>query len=91
MTVEDRVLLDLDDVLAFRIECGRCKTAVLIRPQDWKEVPFQCPGCTDTWELPAGESASPMKRLGVAFAQLQSQHKATDGKMPYRVRLEVKR
>ena len=51
MVFQNRVLMDLEDILAFRLECRTCHTSVVwpIRPRRMLFVP--CPGC-DTPLLP---------------------------------------
>ena len=51
MTAEQRLVFDLTDILAVRLECAKCRSAVSVNPADWRNV-WQCPNCQDTWELP---------------------------------------
>ncbi len=92
MTAEHRTLLEAVDVLAVRIECVKCKAAVVIAPAEWSDAPFQCPGCGTMWQLPqVGEQTSPLQQLGLGLKLLQSQTKsAAPVTLPYRVRLELK-
>ena len=93
MTAEQRLILDLGDVLAIRIDCAKCGTAVIIKPTEWKQAPFTCPTCQAPWELPhTPESGlSALQRLGTGIALLEQARTAKSGPAaPYKVRLEIR-
>src|SRR5436309_12333559 len=101
MTAEPRLILDLTDVLALRLECQRCGTAVVFKPIDWREMPFECPGCKNTWELPqVGQGVfTPLGYFGLGLRRLleQAEKKPAGStnvtttsmpQLPYRVKIE---
>ena len=103
MTSEQRVILELADVLALRLECLKCGAAVVLKPADWSTSPVECPGCRNTWELPrVSESGyTPINYLGMGLRRLleqaASQPKPTTMRevaphtpLPYRVKIEIK-
>ena len=104
MTAEPRLILDLSDVLAIRIDCRKCNAAVVLQPKDWNDAPFQCPGCGNTWELPrmADSGFTPINYFGLGLRRLLEQitpSKAANSTsatlsptptLPYRVRIEIK-
>lgn len=95
MTSEQRMILDLTDVLAFRLECTKCGAAVVIKPADFREVTFECPGCRGMWEVPRtrDQTDSPMNKIGSGLRQLLEQVKSaatSGGTLPYRVRIELR-
>jgi hypothetical protein len=102
MTTEQRVILELSDVLAVRLECVRCGAAVILKPTDWREAPFECPGCHNTWELPSvpNQAYSPINQLGLGIRRLleigaglkpvSPRDTAGPAPMPYRVKVEIR-
>lgn len=92
MTAEHRAILEAVDVIGIRLDCVKCRAAVVVRPEQWKEAPFECPSCKEMWELPRvnGQAFSPLQHFGVGLRQLLEQSKS-DGptRLPYRVRLEI--
>jgi hypothetical protein len=94
MTAEQRWILELADVLALRLECARCGAAIVARPMEWREVPIECPGCRNHWELPglAENGLTPMQYLGLGLRRLAEQVEAAKKQgreRPYRVCLEI--
>jgi hypothetical protein len=53
MSDDKFIVVDVDDVLAIRIRCGRCGSAVVIRPTEWRDLPSMCPGCDAAWNMDA--------------------------------------
>lgn len=104
MTAEQRMILDLVDVLAVRLECRKCGAAVVLKPADWTDAPFECPGCRNTWELPRVGKAdfTPINYFGLGLRRLieaigtskaTSSTNATSVQVPsspYRVRIEIR-
>ena len=93
MTPEQRWILELDDVLALRLECARCGTAVVSKPSEWRGTPIECPGCHNHWELPTGdESFTPMQYFGLGLRRLAEQvgaAKKQGAELPFQVSLEI--
>jgi hypothetical protein len=95
MTPEQRLILEMADVLAIRLECSKCGAAVVMKPTDWRESPLECPGCKGFWELPhvVEQSFSAIQHLGTGLRMLldQAQSAAKAGAtLPYRVRFEIR-
>jgi hypothetical protein len=95
MTAEQRWTLDLADVLAIRLECGKCGSAVVVKPTDWRDAPMECPVCRGLWELPhpTAHGFTPLMHFALGMRQLLEQSQAAirqgGGEMPYRVRVEI--
>lgn len=49
MTIEHRLIVDLREVRALRVECTRCHAAVSFRLDESISVPMSCPGCRTAW------------------------------------------
>jgi hypothetical protein len=93
MTQEQRLILEAGDVFAIRLECVKCQSAIVIRPSDWRDAPFQCPSCSEMWELPRipGQGPNPLQHIGLGLRGLADQVKASGPvKLPYKVKFEVK-
>jgi hypothetical protein len=89
MTTEQRYVLDLVDVLAIRLDCAKCGSAAAISPAAWKVVPDRCPGCGASLSTPPVGGMTPLQRFAEGLKGLLEQMNATEGKLPYRVRLEA--
>ena len=91
MTTDQRLVLDVTDVLALRLECTKCGAAVSIRPLEWNDQPWQCPGCGTTWAL-RQLVPTPLQHLGTGMKLLLEEINANKPPLlPYRVRFEVDR
>lgn len=49
MTVHERTILQLSDVLALRLTCARCQSTATIPLEKFQQVPASCPGCREEW------------------------------------------
>ena len=61
MVKETRIIFQVEDIVAFRVQCGKCKNELLINLKDSKIMPESCPLCRCEWlvrnngiEQPAG-------------------------------------
>jgi len=95
MTAEQRWTLDLADVLAIRLECSKCSTAIVVQPMSWTDSPMECPSCRGIWELPMPTShgTTPLTHFALGMRRLLEQAQAAakqGGALPYRVCLEIK-
>jgi len=52
VTVEDRIVIDLTDVLAVHCECRNCHTVIAYPLAQWTPGETQCPGCRQPWWTP---------------------------------------
>jgi len=87
MTVEERYVVDLNDIRAIRIECTNCGTAVTFKAADWAQYPSQCPGCAVSWHH--GDPSLEFQMLaGFAF---NLRRLAADSTRTFRLRLELDR
>jgi hypothetical protein len=92
MTQEQRLILEIVDISAVRMECAKCRVGVLLDPAQWPGAPERCPSCADTWALPPapGDNLTPIQHLGVGLRGLLQQIQTKSGaQLPFRVRLEV--
>ena len=60
MTMERRIVVDLDDVAALRIQCSNCKGEVVLRPdsRQGRFMPESCPVCRTEWMDSTGSMES---------------------------------
>ena len=50
MVKQTRIIFELGDIVAIRIQCTECKGEILIRlDADHHHVPERCPHCDDPW------------------------------------------
>ena len=49
MTIDDRTVLDLEDLRAIRFECKTCGACTSFAVSSWPRVPPSCPGCNVDW------------------------------------------
>lgn len=52
VTITKRFLAEFTDILAIRITCPSCKSAVSILPEKPYSVPVGCPHCRQAWCTP---------------------------------------
>jgi hypothetical protein len=95
MTVEQRFILDLSEVVAIRVECSQCGAAVVVQPLVWRESPPSCPACHGLWEFaqPTAHGFTSLQHFATGLRQLIEQAKAaakTDRVLPYRVLVEMR-
>ncbi len=45
MTTEDRVFIELVDIIEVEYRCRDCKTAVTVKRENWRAIPDECPKC----------------------------------------------
>lgn len=58
MTVDERLVAGLLDVLAIQCECAKCGTAISYPVARWHPKEMQCPGCSQFWWLDKGLAES---------------------------------
>lgn len=91
MTVDDRVTIDLGDVLAIQCECPTCRTAVSYPPMGWQPRAMQCPGCNRSWwNLGSNELQFLEQIANLAQAILRDRADSKSAN-PVRIKLQVKR
>src|SRR5690349_4891720 len=94
MTVEERFIVDLSELVALRLACNLCGAAVVVNPLEWREAPGKCPSCNGWWSAPevTAHGFTPMQHFAIGLRQLREQvsaAKKTDKTLPYRVLLEM--
>jgi hypothetical protein len=45
VTIINRVCVELCDILAIRLQCKSCQSAISYLPKDWKPKALRCPHC----------------------------------------------
>jgi hypothetical protein len=70
MTSENRLLFDLGDILAVRIICGKCQSALSAAPEKWERVPPACTNCGNQWYLNMSAEEQNLTRFKTAIQGL---------------------
>lgn len=93
MTIEHRVVLDLSDVRAIRLECATCQAAVVVQLDQTFRFPRVCPGCQETWG--GRDQPSPLEQTVVGFVDaLKAARRVMSdrqSRVPVRARMEIDR
>lgn len=90
MTIEDRFVVDLADVLNVRIECRTCGASIAVNPSKWGDLPFSCPGCHMHWHMGDHEPAyRAVNALRVALKGVIAL--AETEQLAYRLRFEIEK
>ena len=74
MTQVRRSLAEIKDLLAIRLTCGQCKSAMSINALDAQNIPERCPNCRNDWYLTGTRE---QKALGMIFKCLEELHKSS--------------
>lgn len=75
MTIDDRLTIDLADILSIQFECKKCHTTINYCLKGWEPSPLQCPNCKETrWgnfgtELQSAQSLAGSMRALLAHAE----------------------
>ena len=86
MTVDDQLLIDLDDIRAIQFRCRNCGTTVGHPPEKWSPSVFRCPNCGSEW---IGSQTIALKAVTELSGALKSLL-GPDGKsLPFSVRLQI--
>ena len=68
MTFERKIVVGLEEIRAITFECHKCKSRLMVSPDDIRDIPIACPHCNFSWRLPEDPSAVPSGSLPKAFA-----------------------
>ena len=49
MVKETRILFGIDDIVALRIGCSKCKGEIVIKLDSGVRIPEVCPQCDERW------------------------------------------
>ena len=79
-----RAFLSLSDVLALRLECANCGTAVSVKIGEWPGIET-CPSCHHNWDPRAMGVSRPARDFMITLRDVLD-HEAG---MPYRIQIEI--
>lgn len=86
VTIEDRYVIDVADLLTVRLECGACGTAVTVKAADWMGNTFECPVCHVTWMKDRSPQHNTMHQLAQGLRGVQALAQEN-----FRIRFEINR
>lgn|SRR5579859_2341813 len=86
MTAEVKYYLDLDDVLAVRLECSACHISSSFPVATLRRTPHECPHCKADWVTPQTSEEEAISRL---LSSLRTAAEALRNR-PFKLTLEVK-
>jgi hypothetical protein len=70
MTLEEQVVIELDDIVGIQVECPECHTRITSAPSNWKPREMDCPNCPKTlWPSGHGD-IDRLKRMAEALRLL---------------------
>jgi Tfp pilus assembly major pilin PilA len=89
MTVENKVLIELSDIVAVEYRCKKCNTRLVMTPERWEQLPIGCPHCNaiETWFPRSDSTLKDMTQM--LLTTISRINEATD-RMTFSLRLEVK-
>lgn len=79
-----QVFLKPTDILALRLECAKCGTAVSVKLNEWPGIEA-CPTCHSNWDPRAIGPSRVAKDFIITLQQLLRD----EGNAPYQVKLEI--
>lgn len=86
MTAEVKCYLDMNDILAVRLECSACQVSSSFPPATLSRAPHECPHCRTDWRTPQTAEEQAVSRLLVG---LRAACEALRGR-PFKLSLEVR-
>ena len=90
MTIEDRLIMNLSDILGIRLECLACGASTSASPEKWGEIPHNCHSCQVRWHVGNHETTyQAVNALRVALKGVRALEETKQ--IGYAVRLEVDR
>jgi hypothetical protein len=65
MATDDRLTIDVGDLLAIQVECSKCGTVISYPPGVWDPPPAEgrCPQCAEFWWEPETSAREAMRTL----------------------------
>ncbi len=88
MTIEHKIVVGLDDIMAVTFECNQCHSKLTV-PPDKIKLPQDCRQCGAEWfsgvDMPYPTGGSPYSSFIRALTTIRSQLK---DRMPFRILLE---
>jgi hypothetical protein len=85
MTAEVKYYLDVDDILAVRMECAACHVSSSFPLATLSRAPHECPYCHNDWVLPQTSEEQAITRF---LSSLRGAAEALKGR-PFKLSLEV--
>jgi len=85
LTAEVKYYLDVDDVLAVRLECSACHVSSSFPLAKLTRTPHECPHCRTDWVLPQTAEEEAISRF---LSSLRGAAAALKGR-PFKLSLEV--
>jgi hypothetical protein len=49
MTIEQKLIIGVDDIRGMRVECGHCRSALSFSLDETVRIPELCPACREPW------------------------------------------
>ena len=86
MTIINRICVELRDILAVRLQCKNCQSAISYLPKDWKPTALRCPNCDAIIIEPSELRA--LELLAEGLRTLMPADDAAEKKLRFEVRLE---
>jgi hypothetical protein len=84
VTIDERVVIDLSDVIAVELECQKCHTAFSVPVEKWKPGEAKCSNCLeDLWGAQAGGEVQDLRNFASALKALIHRGKS----LPIRLRI----
>lgn len=90
MTIERRLVLGLEDLLAIRLECERCHATVSFALDQTVAIPLVCPGCRETWTDPMHPTAGDRVKQELVDALKAVLREERHDRRSYRMRVEIR-
>jgi hypothetical protein len=92
MTIERKITMGLEDILAIAFECTACLSRLSVSPERFGEMPTKCPRCSQEWYLldPAQyqPTASPFVNLTTSIKRLREVARKKEIPVGFNVLLE---
>ena len=88
MTPTNRLVLDLGDIQALRIECANCQTAISWQLDQTINLPDTCPNCNAEWMRTSGTQGAWTAVDGLIKAVKAALRQERDANRGFRLRLE---
>jgi hypothetical protein len=85
MTAEVKYYLDVDDILAVRLDCSACHVSSSFPLKKLSRAPHECPHCHADWVMPQTAEEEAISRF---LSSLRGAAEALKGR-PFKLSLEV--
>jgi hypothetical protein len=73
MTMDDRITVDVDALVAVWVQCTQCQTAISFATKDWTPpMALRCPGCAALLWAEGSGNAEVVRTLARALRGLRS-------------------